>query len=91
VDLFFLEHLRKSKILSIAYSVQFRKGTKITIIVLIFFLCIDPIRAPKTDENDLLIFIFVDPFSKSLVDYLFLLIFQQISTNIQIQQKQINK
>ena len=48
-------------------------------------------RAPKTDENDLLIFIFVDSFSKSLVDYLFLLIFQQISTNKQIQQKQINK
>ena len=50
-----------------------------------------PNRPPKTDENDLLIFIFVDPFSKSLVDYLFLLIFQQISTNKQIQQKQINK
>ena len=48
-------------------------------------------RAPKTDENDLLIFIFVDSFSKSLVDYLFLLIFQQISTNKQIQQNQINK
>ena len=48
-------------------------------------------RAPKTDENYLLIFIFVDPFSKSLVDFLFLLIFQQISTNQQIQQKQINK
>ena len=28
-----------------------------------------PARAPKTDENDLLIFIFVDPFSKSLVDF----------------------
>ena len=49
------------------------------------------VRAPKTDENYLLIFIFVDPFSKSLVDFLFLLIFQQISTNKQIQQKQINK
>ena len=48
-------------------------------------------RAPKIRENHLLIFVFVDPFSKSLVDFLFLLIFQQISTNQQIQQKQINK
>ena len=44
-------------------------------------------RAPKICENHLLIFVFVDPFSKSLVDFLFLLIFQQISTNQQIQQK----
>ena len=64
---------------NVDYNATFDESSQNSILVLS--------RAPKIRENHFLIFVFVDLFSKSLVDFLFLLIFQQISTNQQIQQK----